>query len=372
MVQLTQKEVRQRAPFWFGALLVLNFGLMVMTTRRPDTNDFVVRGWVQTIFSPFQSASSAVGDTGRGFFSNIANFRQSAHENQELKLRVEQLEADARAGQAARVENERLLGLLNLNERAEYQTLPARVISRGASAWFDTITINRGSTSGVEKDMPVVTPSGVVGRIIGVAPVTSQVMLLSNEVAGAGAVVGQLATSSALGSVRGLGANGLLEMRYVSGLETVNVGDTITTTGQDLIYPPGLEIGTILEVGVGTATSTHTITVKPSAQLDRLEYVAVLLYKPQKNQESSSIVTPSRNLAPNANAPKPNSNPSGASSPSATPKPSPKSSPSPKPSPSPKSSPTAKPSPTARPSTSPRLTPSASPAARNANNTPRN
>ena len=99
--------------------------------------------------------------------------------------------------------------------------------------------------------MPVVTPDGIVGRVVGVGPVTAQVMLITDERAAAGAVVGQLGQSNALGSVRGYGKNGLLEMRYVSGLETVNVGDYVVTTGQDGIYPPGLNVGAVVEVDAG-------------------------------------------------------------------------------------------------------------------------
>ena len=93
-------------------------------------------------------------------------------------------------------------------------------------------------------------------------------------------MVGQLGQSNALGSVRGFGKNGLLEMRYVSGLETVNVGDYVVTTGQDRIYPPGLNVGTVVEVVAGSATTPHTIRVKPGARLDSLEEVAVLQYRP--------------------------------------------------------------------------------------------
>jgi rod shape-determining protein MreC len=105
-------------------------------------------------------------------------------------------------------------------------------------------------------------------------------MLITDEKAAAGAVVGQLGESGALGSVSGLGKAGLVEMRYVSGLQKVEVGDYILTTGQDGIYPAGLNVGEVLEVKHGTATQPHQIYVRPSARLDQLEEVAVLLYHP--------------------------------------------------------------------------------------------
>jgi len=146
----------------------------------------------------------------------------------------------------------------------------------------NTITINVGSSSGIAVNMPVVTGGGIVGRVITVSPWASQVMLITDEKAGAGAVVGQLGQSGALGSIRGRADIGvaLIEMRYVSGLEKVENGDYVMTTGQDGIYPPGLNVGRVVEVKNGTATQAHQILIQPGAQLDHLEEVAVLLYHP--------------------------------------------------------------------------------------------
>jgi rod shape-determining protein MreC len=69
-------------------------------------------------------------------------------------------------------------------------------------------------------------------------------------------------------------------MRFFSGLEKVEVGDYILTTGQDGIYPPGLSVGEVVQVKHGTATQPHQILIKPGAKLDQLEEVAVLLYHP--------------------------------------------------------------------------------------------
>ena len=278
----TQKEIRQRAPIWLVSLLVANLIIMAVDARDADGSHKVLRIWTQTFASPLQSASSKASGATSGFFEQIWNFRSTAQQNEQLKERLTQVEQELNAARQAAVENERLKALLSLNEKTEVQTVPARVIARDPSVWFNTITINRGSSSGIAVNMPVVTGGGIVGRIIAVGPWSSQVMLITDEKAGAGAVVGQLGQSGALGSVRGRADLGvaLIEMRYVSGLEKVELGDSVMTTGQDGIYPSGLNVGKVVDVKTGTATQAHQILIQPGARLDQLEEVAVLLYRP--------------------------------------------------------------------------------------------
>lgn len=278
----TQKEIRQRAPIWLVGLLVTNLVIMAVDARDADGRHKVLRVWTQTFASPLQSASSKASGATTGFFQQIWNFRSTAQQNEQLKERLTQVEQELNVARQASAENERLKALLNLNEQIKIESVPARVIARDPSVWFNTITINRGSSSGIATNMPVVTGGGIVGRVITVSPWASQVMLITDEKAGAGAVVGQLGESGALGSVRGRADLGvaLIEMRYVSGLEKVEVNDSVMTTGQDGIYPPGLTVGRVVDVKKGSATQAHHILIQPGAQLDHLEEVAVLLYKP--------------------------------------------------------------------------------------------
>jgi rod shape-determining protein MreC len=277
----TQKEIRQRAPIWLVTLLVANLVIMAVDARDSDGRQKILRVWTQTFASPLQSTSSKVTGATSGFFQQIWNFRSTARENEQLRERLTQLETELHTAQQATAENERLKELLKLNEQNQIKNVPARVIARDPSVWFNTITINRGSSSGIAVNMPVVTAGGIVGRVITVSPWASQVMLITDEKAGAGAVVGQLG-SGALGSVKGRADLGvaLIEMRYVSGLEKVENGDYVMTTGQDGIYPPGLNVGRVVDVKSGTATTAHQILIQPGAQLDHLEEVAVLLYHP--------------------------------------------------------------------------------------------
>ena len=276
-------------------LLVANLIIMAVDAKDADGRQKMLRIWTQTFASPLQNVSSKATGATSGFFQQIWNFRSTAQENEQLKERLSQVETELHTARQAVAENERLRALLKLNEQTNIMSVPARVIARDPSVWFNTITINRGSSSGVEMNMPVVTAGGIVGRVITVSPWASQVMLITDEKAGAGAVVGQLGQSGALGSVRGradLGV-GLIEMKYVSGLEKVEVNDYVMTTGQDGIYPPGLNVGRVVDVKNGTATQAHQILIQPGAQLDHLEEVAVLLYHPPPRSVSEQ--TPQQN-----------------------------------------------------------------------------
>ena len=276
----TQKEIRQRAPIWLVALLLVNLVAMAIDARDAETKQRMFRVWAQALFSPVQSISSRAGGAGSGLINRILHFNSAAQENEQLQKRLAEVELQLRNNQEAVAENERLKGLLNLNQTTGYDAIPARVIARDSSVWFNTITIDHGSSSGIALNMPVVTATGIVGRVVALSPWTAQVMLLTDEKAAAGAVVGQLGESGAVGSIRGKGEIGLVEMRYVSGLQKVSVGDYVLTTGQDGIYPPGLNIGEVVDLRAGTATQAHQILIRPSARFDQLAEVAVLLYRP--------------------------------------------------------------------------------------------
>ncbi len=111
------------------------------------------------MFNHRSSLKSAVG----GFFESFSNMRTAVTENDQLRERVMQLEGEVRQSETLTTENERLKTLLNFQNESKYKILPARVIGRDPSTWFDSSTINRGSLDGVKLNMPVVTNGGLVG-----------------------------------------------------------------------------------------------------------------------------------------------------------------------------------------------------------------
>jgi rod shape-determining protein MreC len=277
----SQKEIRQRAPLLMVGLLIVSAVMMGFSARSDTGSQNILRSGLQAVLSPFQRVSTGVASRGSGFFERIGNLRHAAAENDALKERVNQLESDLQQARAENAQIEDARSLAQLQKDLPYTIIPARVIARDPSGWFDSVILNQGSLAGIQVSMPVVTADGVVGRVVATSPITAQVMLLTDQRAAAGAIVGQLGVSHATGSVRGAGESGMLEMRYVPGTETIQLGDQVLTTGQDDIYPAGLKIGTVAFVkGDISASEAHTIRLKPSARLDALQSVAVLKYQP--------------------------------------------------------------------------------------------
>jgi rod shape-determining protein MreC len=289
MAERSQKEVWKVTPWLMIALLLGNFILMAYSAKTVS-NQSIIRVWAQTIADFVQSPVTTVSYTVSNYFQSFATLRTAQSENDVLKQRVQELEVAVQNKESLSVENERLKSLLELKERSGYKILPAKIIGRDPSAWFDTSIINRGSLDGVKLNMPVVTNGGLVGRITAVSPLTSQIYLVSREKVSQGGVIGEIGKSNALGVVSGTGKKELLEMGYVPGSVEVNVGESVYTTGQEGIYPPGLKIGEVIEVRPGSATVTHQIFIKPSANLSSLQEVAVLLYEPPPRPDYDKTV----------------------------------------------------------------------------------
>ncbi|MDQ3321582.1 MAG: rod shape-determining protein MreC [Acidobacteriota bacterium] len=289
MAERSQKEVWKVTPWLMIALLLGNFILMAYSAKTAS-NQSVIRVWAQTVADFVQSPVTTVSYTVSNYFQSFATLRTAQSENDVLKQRVQELEVAVQNKESLSVENNRLKSLLELKERSETRVLPAKIIGRDPSAWFDTSIINRGSLDGVKLNMPVVTNGGIVGRITAVSPLTSQIYLVSREKVSQGGIIGEIGKSNALGVVSGTGKKELLEMGYVPGSVEVNVGESVYTTGQEGIYPPGLKIGEVIEVRPGSATVTHQIFIKPSANLSSLQEVAVLLYEPPPRPDYDKTV----------------------------------------------------------------------------------
>jgi rod shape-determining protein MreC len=266
---------RHKSLVLLAGVIVLQVLLLAVQIKRDSQGrpqGRLIRSWTVGAVSPFER----VGSYGFGWFRDVwRNYfalrgtrkdNEDLHrENDALKLRIAQLE-----GKAA--EADRLAALLHFRQsQADVPMVAARVIGGSAGTASLTIDLDRGERDGIRKDMGVITPDGVVGKIIEAYPKTSQVLLVTDRDSGVGA---KLADSGIQSPVGGLGEP-MLAMKYFPNDDDVNVGARVVTSGMDHIFPRGLPVGTITEIRPGT--TFKQIRIKPAANLEKLEEVLVLL-----------------------------------------------------------------------------------------------
>ena len=170
--------------------------------------------------------------------------------------------------------------MLGFSESLGIVNTPARVIAKEPGSFFSGLTINRGQTSGVRRDMPVVANqngvTGLVGRITEVGLATSVVMPVFDA---RSYVAARMDRSRHEGLVRGLGAaNAVLRMDYVSesARPQIAAGDLVITSGMRSIYPEGIQIGSVEAIRGEAYETSLRIDVVPAVDLSQLEYVFVL------------------------------------------------------------------------------------------------
>jgi rod shape-determining protein MreC len=203
-------------------------------------------------------------------------------ENAALKTRLDTLQIELQEQRALAERSQQLQKLLDLRDRVNLPTTAADIIGLGASPDFQTVTISKGTTDGLKADMAVLSPAGVVGRIVTPSARASKVQLLIDRNAAAGALVER---SRAQGVVLGTG-EGVLRMEYVAELGDVQTNDTVVTSGVDGIYPKGFVIGQVVTVE-RRGGAYKTITVKPAVDARDLESVLVVLTQPVVTPEGS-------------------------------------------------------------------------------------
>jgi rod shape-determining protein MreC len=274
---------RHKSIFLLGGMVLLQVLFLAFQVKR-DSQGRLIRVWTISAMSPFERAGSYGIGSVRGTWGHYFALQNTSrdneqlrHENEALKLQVTQLES--RVAEAARLE--RLL-----NFRSSHQQVPmlgARVIGASADSATRTIYLDRGEHDGIQKNMGVITPDGIVGKVIETFGNTSQVLLLTDKDSGVGAM---LADSRIQSPVGGTGEP-LLEMKYVANDDKVDVGERVVTSGMDRIFPRDLPVGTVKEIKAGNPFKL--IRVQPAASLERLEEVIVLLtLQPLDRQKGAS------------------------------------------------------------------------------------
>jgi rod shape-determining protein MreC len=251
--------------------VVLQVLLLAVQIRR-DSQGRLLRVWTVGAVSPLGRAGAwgvgGIRDIWRHYFA----LQNTSRENERLRKETETLKLQLNQLQSKASEADRLAGLLEF--RQSHQDVPmlaARVIGASADTASRTIYLDRGQREGIRRNMGVITPDGIVGKVIETYRDTSQVLLLTDRDSGVGAMLADSRIQSPIGG----SGEPLLTMKYVPNDDTVNAGEHVVTSGMDRIFPRDLPVGTVTDVKPGNPFK-H-IRVRPAANLERLEEVLVLL-----------------------------------------------------------------------------------------------
>ncbi len=262
---------RHKSLVLLAGVIVLQVLLLAVQIKR-DSQGRLIRSWTVGAVSPFERA----GSYGFGWFRDIWRhyfaLRNTTKDNEELRRENDALKLQVSQLQGKAAEADRLALLLNFRQsHAAVPMVAARVIGGSAGIASQTIELDRGERDGIRKNMGVITPDGVVGKVVEAYPNTAQVLLLTDKESGVGAM---LADSRIQSPVGGTGEP-LLTMKYVPNDDDVSMGERVITSGMDRIFPRDLPVGTIAEIKAGNPFKQ--IRIKPAANLQRLEEVLVLL-----------------------------------------------------------------------------------------------
>ena len=263
-----------------GVLFLQVLGL-AMQVKRSGGNDVedtrLIRIWGVGAITPFERILVWAQNSTGNVWHNYFYLRGVRAENRQLKEQIEQMRLEQVRLSEDAAQARRLQTLLAFKEQFISRTVAAQVIGSSGSDLSRIIYIDKGENAGIKRDMAVMTSDGIVGKVIVVFPSVSQVLLISDQSSGVGAI---LEKTRLQGVLRGT-ANGEVVLERVMSDEQVPVGETVLTSGGDQIFPKGLPVGTVTKVGNGKDLFLN-IKIKPAANLSKLEEVLVLVEKQER------------------------------------------------------------------------------------------
>jgi len=240
-------------------LLVIFAQLVLLAVQvKNDQNVRFIRVWTVTAVSPMARLVEGMRGSGISFVHNYITLHDADAQNRRLQAEVDRL----------KLENIFLTNELNTADRAKAlqlfqqrtpsKTLAASVFSMGIGSSRKVVYVDRGSTSGVMREMAVVIPDGIIGKVTAVYPTQSEVLLITDPMFAAGVVSGK---THAHGTLKGTGTP-LCRVDFVAFEDKVEPGDWFYTSGDDRIFPRGMPVGVVKSVRPGQPY--REITLDPS------------------------------------------------------------------------------------------------------------
>jgi len=252
----------------FGAILgyFLSFG--------PNTTQKFKAG-VYQLLAPFLTSGSGIRKQITSVRTGLKSLDQLEHENSGLQVENRELRATNQSLRDVEHEVNRLRHALNYRERSVFKLIAAEMVARDSSAWWRTVTINRGRRDGIETDMPVVTDEGLIGKTTSVSDVISVVLLVSDENCRvAASVEGSREQGIVSGQRVTTGLTPLMDLNFLSKQADLKPGQKVYTSGVGGVFPSGLLIGVVKSYRVRELDGQAQLT--PAVDLSHLEDVFVV------------------------------------------------------------------------------------------------
>jgi rod shape-determining protein MreC len=262
-----------------AVLLAQTIALAIQVRRpvesgAPDAHQVrLIRYWVVSAVTPFESFFHGIGHNVRGGWSNYIDLRHTRQQNADLKLEIARLRIEQAALSEDALQGHRLQALLNFKEHYISSTVAAQVIGTSGSDLSRVVYIDKGASDGLKPDMAVITPDGIVGKLRDVFPHTAQVLLINDQTSGAGIL---LATTRIRAILHG-SPTGRIQISNLTPDDRIKPGEKVLTSGGDQVYPRGLPVGTIESIAPDPDHQPYTlIQLRPAANLNQLEEVLVI------------------------------------------------------------------------------------------------
>lgn len=282
-----RSESNGRAGLVTVLLVVLSLVMFTVSSHESGSGVFTsMRYGFQTITTPLRMVGAGIsapfvglGNVYRNLTADEATLTDLEQQNRELQAKNVELEESSQTAQ-------RLQQLLNLQDTYNLQSVAANVIGGSTDSWTRTITLDKGTSGGVDVGMPVFDAYGAVGQVIQVASDSCTVRLLSDENSSVSAMI---QSTRAQGMVEG-SADGTLHLNLIRTDQEVNVGDVVVTSGLGGVFPKGLPMGKVTSVNKTPGALYYDIVVEPYSTADSYEEVWVVTSLTSDQQASSDDI----------------------------------------------------------------------------------
>lgn len=266
------------AAFGTVALLAALLGSTVMLR-----NNLSAPLLIQRLGNDIVSVGSRIVSVPVSWFTDgidsVKDLQNAADENSHLKKKVAELAQVEARNAALEKENKQLKAAAGIkNTLTGYTTTTASVISRASDSWSEVLTIDKGKTSGLKKDMAVMSGGGVIGRILEVDEATSKVELITTTDSSANrfAVQATTDTGKVLHGIISVQSGGTLTFTQASSSSKLKKGTEVYTSGLGGTSPKGLLIGTVAETTKDSFGLSDLIKIKPAGNLSDASVVTVV------------------------------------------------------------------------------------------------